>query len=217
AFANVCRHQSLPVLDAGTGRSPLLRCRYHGWTYHFDGSFKEAPIKFEPPNPANPENNLKVVPLAEWRGLLFVSPAGARAELEAALRPLEPALDAALAAPASLAAEFMTDLSCNWKHFAEHWLALESEHRLWHFPTLALEAGPGVLTVHQVIPRTHERTRVVTHVLVSDAARGGPAVEAAKATMAASMAASEVPAAPGSPLAQFRARIAAAHGSQDRG
>ncbi len=222
AFANICRHQGLPVLDAGNGRSPLLRCRYHGWTYRFDGRFKEAPVKFEPANPADAVNNLRPLPLAEWRGLLFVSPDGDPADLEAELRPLEPALDAALPAPASLAAELVTDMQCNWKLFAEHWLALEGERRLWHFPTLALEVSPGVLAVHQVIPRTHERTRVVTHVLASDAARGAPAVEAAKEALAASKAACEVPqalaaAAPGSALARFRARIAAAHAAQDRG
>src|ERR1700688_299650 len=63
AFLNVCRHQGLPVLDSGAGRLPLMRCRYHGWTYNFDGSFKEAPLKYEPAAPAAPENDLPRIAL----------------------------------------------------------------------------------------------------------------------------------------------------------
>ena len=239
-FLNVCRHQGLPVLDSGTGRLSLMRCRYHGWTYNFDGSFKEAPLKFEPAAPSAPENGLQQVPLLEWRGLIFISPSGSPADFAADVKPLEPVLDRALAAPLALAAEITTDAACNWKLLAEHWLAHHpgsapagaEPHWLWHFPTLALEPGPGSLVVHQLIPRTHERSRVVSHLLAADKETGLARAEAVKARLAADKTGAEElqalasrgeagpRAAAGSAVATFRARIAAAHAratAQDRG
>lgn len=39
AFHNVCRHRAHAVVQGEQGSCPgFLRCPYHGWTYHFDGS-----------------------------------------------------------------------------------------------------------------------------------------------------------------------------------
>src|SRR5208282_282815 len=222
AHLNVCRHQGLPVLDAGAGSIPLLRCRYHGWTYNFDGSFKEAPLKYEPADPTRPEHGLRSVPLLAWRGLLFVSPEGTPAHFAASIAPLDAALGPAAATPLPLVAELATDIACNWKLLAEHWLAQAQRRRLWHFPTLALEPGEDSLVVQQLIPRTHERTRVVSHVLAADAvlaeqvksALAVDKVQAEALQAAATRGEQAAPAAEGSALAAFRARITAA---QDRG
>lgn len=37
AFHNICRHLSGPLVDAGSGRSSHLVCRYHGWAHTLDG------------------------------------------------------------------------------------------------------------------------------------------------------------------------------------
>ncbi len=38
AYRNVCRHRGSRLLS-GTGQCKgAIRCRYHGWTYRFDGS-----------------------------------------------------------------------------------------------------------------------------------------------------------------------------------
>jgi phenylpropionate dioxygenase-like ring-hydroxylating dioxygenase large terminal subunit len=37
AMANVCRHRGAQVVE-GCGSTRRLRCPYHGWTYHLDGS-----------------------------------------------------------------------------------------------------------------------------------------------------------------------------------
>ncbi|HLI11733.1 MAG TPA: Rieske (2Fe-2S) protein [Alphaproteobacteria bacterium] len=233
AFSNVCRHQKLPVLDAGAGHCALLRCRYHGWTYHFDGSFKEAPPKYAPADPANAENNLQPVRLAEWRGFLFVTAGAAAPDLATETAPLEAALAARLAAPLAAAGEIVTDLQCNWKIAVERFLAPggtgegdgEGAVRLWHFPSLMLELHPSALLAHQLVARTHERSRIVTHVLVADPAAGAALMETARTARIADKAACEVlqakaaaggptdteAAAPGSALAAFHARVRAAH------
>jgi choline monooxygenase len=43
AFRNVCRHRASRLLS-GSGRCKgAIRCRYHGWTYRFDGSLIGVP------------------------------------------------------------------------------------------------------------------------------------------------------------------------------
>jgi choline monooxygenase len=43
AYRNVCRHRASRLLS-GTGRCKgAIRCRYHGWTYRFDGSLIGVP------------------------------------------------------------------------------------------------------------------------------------------------------------------------------
>ena len=51
-FYNVCKHRAHELLK-GSGNNKraanLIICPYHGWAYHYDGTFKAAP-------------NIKVVP-----------------------------------------------------------------------------------------------------------------------------------------------------------
>jgi nitrite reductase/ring-hydroxylating ferredoxin subunit len=212
AYPNVCRHQRLPVLDAGAGRAALLRCRYHGWTYRFDGSFKEAPPKYAPRDAASLDNNLRHLSLADWRGHLFVTQDDCAPSLTEAMVPFDGTLGDGQFA---LAAEVATDFQCNWKTLAEHWLANRAP-TVWQFPALALEVSAGTYALHQLIPRTHERTRVVSHVLAVDAAQGAGFAEAAKTALASDKASCETgqtatTSEPGSALADFRARIEAVH------
>ncbi|KAF2161490.1 hypothetical protein M409DRAFT_69820 [Zasmidium cellare ATCC 36951] len=46
AFHNVCRHRAYTVCTRPEGRSTLLRCKYHGWTYDSMGRLVKAP-KFD--------------------------------------------------------------------------------------------------------------------------------------------------------------------------
>ncbi|KAL4753551.1 hypothetical protein BDW72DRAFT_190999 [Aspergillus terricola var. indicus] len=48
AFHNVCRHRAYPVIDPGrnSGKSLVLACRYHGWSYDSCGKLIKAP-KFD--------------------------------------------------------------------------------------------------------------------------------------------------------------------------
>lgn len=42
AFANVCRHRSMTIME-GVGHAAALQCPYHLWTYRLDGSLASAP------------------------------------------------------------------------------------------------------------------------------------------------------------------------------
>jgi choline monooxygenase len=42
AFYNVCRHRGGPLM-MHDGNCTMLQCKYHGWTYHLDGSLRGVP------------------------------------------------------------------------------------------------------------------------------------------------------------------------------
>ncbi|KAL4884037.1 Rieske [2Fe-2S] iron-sulfur domain-containing protein [Aspergillus karnatakaensis] len=43
AFHNVCRHRAYPVTRRESGKSTVLACRYHGWSYNTKGELIRAP------------------------------------------------------------------------------------------------------------------------------------------------------------------------------
>jgi choline monooxygenase len=43
AYRNVCRHRGSRLLDGSGSCKGAIRCRYHGWTYRFDGSLIGVP------------------------------------------------------------------------------------------------------------------------------------------------------------------------------
>lgn len=43
AFHNVCRHRAYPVIRKEKGSSPIIGCKYHGWSYNTDGQLTKAP------------------------------------------------------------------------------------------------------------------------------------------------------------------------------
>jgi choline monooxygenase len=72
AFHNVCRHRAGPVATEN-GNSPLLSCKYHGWTYTLDGELMSAPEMQSTPNFELCQFHLPRVDLAIWQGLIFVN------------------------------------------------------------------------------------------------------------------------------------------------
>ena len=43
AFRNVCRHRGSRLLSGSGECGKAIRCRYHGWTYRFDGTLIGVP------------------------------------------------------------------------------------------------------------------------------------------------------------------------------
>jgi nitrite reductase/ring-hydroxylating ferredoxin subunit len=225
AFRNACRHQNLPVLDNGAGTAKLLRCRFHGWTYDFTGAFVSAPPMVGPQDPAAPDHHLQPFGVAEWRGLVFVNPDPAAESPAASLD----ALPGADWAPLDhFRSEISSDLNCNWKVVVDRHLAAGDGFR-WYFPCLAFEPMPGGLIVHQIVPRTHLRSRIVRHVyaagdadaaaLSEAASRYAPIVKAECEEAQTRYQAGTAPAesAASASLDTFRARIRAVHAQEATG
>jgi len=143
AFQNVCRHQGLPVLDAGGGNCEALRCRYHGWTYDRQGCFLKAPPPVAPIDPADPLHHLVHVGAAISVGLIFVRIEGDHA--------LDSALGMELRGLTSIG-DAASDIDANWKVVVETLLRAGDGLR-WSWPTLIVKANDEGVAVYQVMPR----------------------------------------------------------------
>ncbi len=222
AFRNACRHQNLPVLENGVGTSKLLRCRYHGWTYDFSGAFVAAPPMVAPPDPKSPDHHLPCIGVAEWRGLVLINPDPAVPSPMAALDTLVPRERAPLE-QWRFRGEIVTDFNCNWKILADRYAGSGED---WYFPGLAVDADGTRVIVHQIVPRTHLRSRVVRHLYFPDgvdagvieaavanaeeaAARDKARADAAQESCVGGNLPPEPP--PGEAFAAFRVRIRAVH------
>lgn len=205
AFHNVCRHQSMPVVDQGPGHCEALRCRYHGWTYGFDGRLIEAPPRYAPTGPLR-DIALEPAELVEQDGLCLV-------QVKAGSGP-PPRLGFA---GKRFAAALTTDVEANWKAVIEPLLA-NDDYRFAFPLALVAQQTTGITMIRQIVPRTFSRTRLVDLVFSADGriddatlAACGPGVADKSAAEAcqARRANGEAPPTSG-PVADFLAAVAAA-------
>lgn len=56
-FHNICRHRAFPLISQDEGKTPILSCMYHGWTYGLNGKLTKAP-KFDVPGFKKEEQSL---------------------------------------------------------------------------------------------------------------------------------------------------------------
>jgi choline monooxygenase len=119
---NVCRHRAGPLVDPGTGHSPSLVCRYHGWAYGLDGALRSARDFGD--GFSCDGISLAPVRAEAWRGLVFV-----HLELDGAAPPLVDALGGFAAACDEFPLESFVPsreaehrIRCNWKTYADNYL-----------------------------------------------------------------------------------------------
>lgn len=187
-FRNTCRHQQLMVLDKPSGNCAVIQCRYHGWQYQLDGSFRSAPPLVAPAADAD-DATTRLVPLAMHTaaGLLFGHLDGHQQS-----DPKAPVLEANIvrkieSRAASSPAVTTLDIGCNWKVLIESALINGSP---FSWPLLLVRELSAGLQVLQVVPRSFVRTRVVSY-LWADADAIPAATEQAARALEQDKAASE--------------------------
>jgi hypothetical protein len=111
-----------------------------------------------------PEHHLTRIAHAVWRGLVFVNPDPDGVAPEAMLNG---AFGAAAPDPREFAGEIALDLDCNWKLVMEHSLA-RGAGMLMAWPSLLVERGNGRMILHQIVPRSFQRTRIVSRLYLAD-------------------------------------------------
>jgi phenylpropionate dioxygenase-like ring-hydroxylating dioxygenase large terminal subunit len=72
AFLNVCRHRASRVFEGHGSCRGVIKCRYHGWTYRFDGSLLGIPQEENFPGVDRSKLGLHPVQLEVFYGLIFV-------------------------------------------------------------------------------------------------------------------------------------------------
>jgi Rieske 2Fe-2S family protein len=124
ALANVCRHRGSRLCDGARGHGAMFTCPYHAWSYRLDGRLRvarEMPDGFDAAR-----FGLKVLPLREIGGLIFISFGDAPPALDEAEGPLI-AMTSVYGWPtAKIAARRTYSVAANWK------LVLENYHECYH-------------------------------------------------------------------------------------
>jgi carnitine monooxygenase subunit len=72
AFANVCRHRAMRLLDGTAGCTKKIVCPYHAWVYELDGRLSGVPERRAYPALDMATSGLAPVELEIWEGFVFV-------------------------------------------------------------------------------------------------------------------------------------------------
>jgi choline monooxygenase len=122
-FFNVCRHHAAAVLTETEGRTEILRCPYHGWTYNLDGALIIAPEFAGVRNFDRSGNGLTPVQTALWQGLVFVKLSTEAPSLEDFLgSELTQRMRRLSMENLHWAERRSYTLNCNWKVFVDNYL-----------------------------------------------------------------------------------------------
>ena len=72
AFANVCRHRAMRLVEGPRACASRIVCPYHAWTYDLDGRLTGVPFRRDYPALRLADNGLVPVDVEVWRGFVFV-------------------------------------------------------------------------------------------------------------------------------------------------
>jgi phenylpropionate dioxygenase-like ring-hydroxylating dioxygenase large terminal subunit len=72
AFANVCRHRAMRLVEGPAGCARKIVCPYHAWTYDLDGRLTGVPMRRDYPALRLEDNGLAPVDVEIWRGFVFI-------------------------------------------------------------------------------------------------------------------------------------------------
>ncbi|TAL00853.1 MAG: aromatic ring-hydroxylating dioxygenase subunit alpha [Rhodospirillaceae bacterium] len=125
AFHNVCTHRGTHLVAEESGNRASFTCRYHSWTFGYDGALRSAP-DFERFYVDKSDCGLRPVAVDVCAGLIFVnldkSPAQGLGEF---LGPIAEQLETLSISRATTFAEYVYEIDANWKltfdNFQEHY------------------------------------------------------------------------------------------------
>lgn len=132
ALVNRCTHKGMQICpDGTTGRTKLIRCAYHGWTFKLDGSVRTIPAKSGYAGScirgAEESNLSRIADFEAYRGFLFGRLTAHGPSLVDWMGPMRSSLDNFVdRAPegrveaAGGVLRYLHD--CNWKFFIENTL-----------------------------------------------------------------------------------------------
>ena len=119
-FHNVCRHRAGPLVDDGAGTCATLVCKYHAWSYNFEGQLQSARDFGASLDPD--EYALVGIRVEVWRGQVFINLDESAPSLADDLCDF---FEEAVGFPIEsmhLVRVAHHDLACNWKTYADNYL-----------------------------------------------------------------------------------------------
>ncbi|MGE8081140.1 aromatic ring-hydroxylating oxygenase subunit alpha [Peribacillus loiseleuriae] len=75
AFLNACRHRGATLCSESSGKTGIIRCPYHSWSYGLDGSLRGVPKSSECHEELvnNDTYGLEEVHLQTWHGMIWLN------------------------------------------------------------------------------------------------------------------------------------------------
>jgi len=125
AFYNTCLHRGTRLCD-GAGSGASLRCPFHAWEWHLDGSLKNIPSRWDFGQVKNAEYHLPEAKVGTWGGFIFINPDPSAPPLEPSLGVLPEFFEDCPAEDRFTAFHIRKRVRANWKVTLEAFL--ESYH-----------------------------------------------------------------------------------------
>lgn len=146
-YHNVCRHRAAPLLNDGIGKTPSLRCPYHGWIYDTNGQLRKAPEFGGDEEALCDRTSLFPVHTKTWNGLIFICLSEEPPDFLASLGDLTTTADDVNFLNFKYHTSAQHNINCNWKTYVENYL--EGYHITYIHPSLNEEVNTKT---YQVIP-----------------------------------------------------------------
>jgi phenylpropionate dioxygenase-like ring-hydroxylating dioxygenase large terminal subunit len=137
AFHNVCLHRGRLLRDCD-GRVDELRCPFHGWTWHLDGTLKGIPAQWDFPHVEAWRYRLPEARVGTWGGFVFLNLDPAAAPLEDHLGELPRHFERWPLEDRYKEAHVAKVLGCNWK------VAQEAFMEAYHVVATHPQLLPGI-------------------------------------------------------------------------
>ena len=74
AFRNACLHRGRRLKERPGKQVHEIRCPFHSWAWHLDGSLKEIPCQWDFPYIDPAEQDLPEAPVGRWGRFIFINP-----------------------------------------------------------------------------------------------------------------------------------------------
>ena len=121
AFYNVCRHHGTCVAK-GQGKTELLVCPYHGWSYALDGQLKKAPRAGAIRSVGNGQLNLKPIAVDTYGPFVWLCFGTPRRTLAQQLENMEQVFPSQRFDGLTFVTSICYEIHCNWKVFVDNYL-----------------------------------------------------------------------------------------------
>jgi phenylpropionate dioxygenase-like ring-hydroxylating dioxygenase large terminal subunit len=133
ALSRVCVHRAMDIMPEGeryprTGRTPLLMCPYHHWTYELDGRLKGCPEMHRAENFRRADWRLAEFRCEVWEGFIFVNLNGDASPLTEQYADFAKLIAPWRTAEMEIVIALEWECAFNWKVMIENWM--ESYHHL---------------------------------------------------------------------------------------
>lgn len=169
AFANLCRHRGVQLVDDGRGNLRSgMSCRYHGWAYDLKGCLTAAPLMDRTAGFDRKAIRLLDLRLDTWEGWIFVTLDARAAPLGEFVADFARDVGFLHMGRCRVAKTLVTTWNCNWKFVTEN--VCDPYHfRALHVKTLGnripveqyrfdLRARGGFGAYYEAAPQTPDGT-----------------------------------------------------------